>query len=504
MLTVAVWALTAQAQIEVRTEMQSTTASGDHAPLWLNANRYGLSSLDKTSGYVRAGLFRDSRQDTCNALRWGIGLDMAATTGFTSDAVLQQAYGEVGLMKGLLTIGSKEQPLELKNQELSTGSQTLGINARPVPQVRLSLPDYWEIPGTHGWIGLKGHLSYGWTTDDEWQRDFTDEQTRYTEHTWLHTKAGYARIGKNGKPLTVEIGLEMAAQFGGQSYLQTNSTELSCISNESGLKGMWHALVPSGHDANENDMDYKNIDGNHLGSWLMRINYDRHDWGVSVYADHFFEDQSMMFHIDYDGYGTDEEWNKRKDNDYLVYDLRDMLVGAELRLKTTKWVSNVLVEYIYTKYQSGPVYHDHTRHLSDHIGGNDNYYNHWVFTGWQHWGQVMGNPLYRSPLYNDDGRILTEDNRFWAWHIAAAGSPIEGLRYRLMCTWQRGFGTYDKPLSHPMHNMSLMGEARYCFPETSTLGGWSVKGALGLDRGGLLGDNFGMQLTIGKTLTVGK
>lgn len=503
-LIATIWAMMAQAQIEVRTEAQTTTASGEHAPLWLNANRHGLSSLEKTSGYVRAGMFRDSRQDSCKAVRWGLGLDMAATSGFTSDLVLQQAYAEVGLMKGLLTIGCKEQPMELKNQELSTGAQTLGINARPVPQVRLSLPDYWDIPGTRGWIGFKGHLSYGLTSDDEWQRDFTQEQTRYTEHAALHTKAGYARLGRKDKPLTVEIGLEMAAQFGGKSYLQTNSTELSCISNEGGLKGMWHALMPSGHDAIENDMDYKNIDGNHLGSWLVRINYDREDWGLSLYGDHFFEDQSQMFHLDYDGYGTGDEWNEWKSHDWLLYDFRDMLVGAELRLKASPWVSNIVVEYIYSKYQSGPIYHDHTRHLPDHIGGNDNYYNHWVFTGWQHWGQVMGNPLYRSPLYNDDARILVEDNRFRAFHIAAAGTPLEGLHYRLMCTWQRGFGTYDKPLSHPMRNVSLMGEATYRFPASTAFSGWSVRGALGLDRGSLLGDNFGLQLTIGKTLTVGR
>ena len=48
-----VWAAIAQAQMEVRLEAQSTTSDGDHTPLWLNANRYGLSSLEKANGYVR-------------------------------------------------------------------------------------------------------------------------------------------------------------------------------------------------------------------------------------------------------------------------------------------------------------------------------------------------------------------------------------------------------------------------------------------------------------------
>jgi hypothetical protein len=57
---------------------------------------------------------------------------------------IQQAYLDVRWRKAMLTVGSKEQPMEQKNQELSSGSQCLGINSRPVPQVRLSLPDFME------------------------------------------------------------------------------------------------------------------------------------------------------------------------------------------------------------------------------------------------------------------------------------------------------------------------------------------------------------------------
>ena len=119
-----------QAQIEVLTEAQVTAASGDHNPLWLNANKYGLSSLDKTNGYVRAGAFRSIDNDSSRRWAWGAGLDLAVAGGFTSTFVVHQAYGELRWLKGLLTVGSKEQPMELKNQELSSGSQTLGINAR--------------------------------------------------------------------------------------------------------------------------------------------------------------------------------------------------------------------------------------------------------------------------------------------------------------------------------------------------------------------------------------
>ena len=63
--------------------------------------------------------------------------------------------------------------MELKNNELSSGAQTLGKNARPVPQVRIALADYYTLPLTKGWLHLKGHIAYGKMTDDNWQHEFT-------------------------------------------------------------------------------------------------------------------------------------------------------------------------------------------------------------------------------------------------------------------------------------------------------------------------------------------
>jgi hypothetical protein len=203
-----------------------------------------------------------------------------------------------------------------------------------------------------------------------------------------------------------------------------------------------------------------------------------------------------MFHISFNGYGLGDEKGVRKKNRYFVYDFKDWMLGAELHLKQTPWLSHVVLEYLYTKYQGGPVYHDHTANISEHICGNDKYYNHNIFTGWQHWGQVMGNPLYLSPLYNKDGQIMVENNRFVAWHAGIDGQLHESLAYRVLATWQRGYGTYDRPYIDPEEDVSLMAEAEYRFPASSKLNGWAVKGAVALDRGKIYGDNTGFQLTV--------
>ena len=475
--------------LHYRAEMQATLSSGDNTPLWLNANKYGLSSLKTANGYIRGAIERPLSAD--DGRKWGVGygVDIAVAAGFTSKLIVQQAYVEGRWLKGTLTVGTKEYPMELKNQQLSSGSQTLGINARPVPQVRLALPEYWTIPGTKKWLSLKGHIAYGKTTDDNWQKDFVAPKNRYTEGTLYHSKAGYLKIGP-GK-FNVELGLEMACQFGGKSYFEVESNNWQWISNEGGLKGMWHAFVPGGGEVNETT--YQNASGNQLGSWIIRLNYDADTWALSAYLDHFFEDQSAMFMIDYDGYGKDDEWNTKKDNRYLLYDFKDMMLGVELKLKQCNWLNNVVLEYIYSKYQSGPVYHDRTKTISDHIGGNDNYYNHHIFTGWQHWGQVMGNPLYRSPIYNSDGSISVADNRFVAWHLGFSGKAAEPLSYRLLTTYQTGLGTYNDPFTSKQYNFSLLAELSWQLKN-----GWSLKGGFAMDKGKLLGDNYGAQLTIVK------
>lgn len=482
--------------LEYDIEMQSTFSEG-RTPLWLNANRYGLSSLDNTNGYLRAGVFRPLRTDS--ARRWGMGygLDVAVPYNFTSDFVVQQAFVEGRWLHGVMTVGSKEYPMELKNNLLSSGSQTLGINARPIPQVRIALPEYWTLPFAKGWLHLKGHIAYGRMTDDRWQHEFTNRKNKYADDVLFHSKAGYLKIGNEDVfcPFSLELGLEMAATFGGTAYRPDGKGGMTVLKGDTGLGAYWNAFVPGGYDTGETT--YQNVEGNHVGSWLIRMNWDTDMWRFSVYADKYFEDHSAMFQLDYDGYGQGEEWDEKKKSRYVLYDFKDIMLGMELNIKYDRWINDVVFEYIYSKYQSGPIYHDHTNTISDHIGGRDNFYNHSIYTGWQHWGQVIGNPLYRSPIYNEDGTIMVKDNRFMAFHLGIDGRPFPRFMYRVLASWQEGFGTYDEPYENKRNNFSLLVEGEYAFGG-KLLNGWKVKGGYGMDLGAILGDNYGFQVTVSK------
>ena len=75
--------------LEYRIDMQATFSKGK-TPLWLNANRYGLSSLKEANAYLRSSLIRPLSTDDHH--RWGVGygVDLVLPTHFTCKFIVQQ------------------------------------------------------------------------------------------------------------------------------------------------------------------------------------------------------------------------------------------------------------------------------------------------------------------------------------------------------------------------------------------------------------------------------
>lgn len=484
--------------MQLKIEASATVGSGDYAPMWLTSNRNGIVSPFTNSSYERVALSRNSDNDSCRLWKIGYGIDLMLNQHGLSPFMIHQAFGEVSYKLGTLTVGQKESTLEFKNDELSSGAQALGINAVPIPQVRLELNDFWIIPLGGRWVGFKGHIAYGRYTDDNWQKDFTEKKSRYVENQLYHSKAGFLRIHKPSSPLTITLGIEMAAQFGGTSYRFFKDGKLIGDKNGSGIKSYFNALLP-GFGSDNGEGLYGNCEGNTLGSWIARIDYDTKGSTFSLYADKFFEDHSAMFQIDYDGYGSGDDWNKKVGRKFIMYDFSDIMLGAEWKKHTPWYVDNVVVEYLHTKYQSGPINHDRTPQMSDHTAGLDSYYQHHIFTGWQHWGMVCGNPLYLSSYYNGKGEYMSHCTRFIAFHTGIGGTLSPRLTYRVLASWQRGWGTYDYIFPDPKENISAMCEVRYSNFKMFGIGNWGAKAAIGIDNGALRGNNFGVQATISKT-----
>lgn len=464
--------------IQYHTEETSVFSKGAFAPFWLTNNRYGLSTQENNSSLIRAGIFRNVNADSLRNWRIGYGADLAVPIGMDRHFVLQQLYADVQWKSLRLGIGQKERALELKNQALSSGGLTSGINARPIPQIRLELPDFLPIPGTRNWLAIKGHIAYGAYTDNAWQRQFNGGDTLcfYTANSLYHSKAGFMRIGNTERfPLTLTGGIEMSCQFGGEGWnLYDRYDHVGEFDPHQKLgnsfKDFWNAFIPGGNDVN--DGDYNNVAGNQLGSWHLSLDYTGNGWGLRAYAEHFFEDHSQMF------------WQ---------YGWKDMLYGIEAHLPHNPVVSSFVYEHLRTTDQTGSIYHDATDVLPVQISAIDDYYNHHIYGAWQHAGFTMGSPLLISPLYNGNHNIACYHNRVLAHHFGVSGKPCSQIGYRILFTHEKSLGRYIQPLTDPLYGNFLLLEATY---HPAWCQGLHITAAYAQNGGQLIGHSRGGMITL--------
>lgn len=461
--------------VEWKVTAQGSAGGGDNAPFWFTSNRFGLGPSTNYSGLSRVSLERKVENDSLRFWGVGYGVDIAGAYGkHVNRFVIQQAYLDVQWKMLRLSVGQKERYSELKNPELSTGGLTLGMNARPIPQVRFEMPEFWAIPGTKNWFAFKAHIAYGMYTDDKWQENFNaGTQNLYSSKSKFHSKALFIRIGNTAKfPLTFTGGLEMVCQFAGIGHNQHmyNSTE---IVKEVPLGGnVWTAFFPGGSDVNDG---FANASGNHIGSWHVRLDWRAKKWSVGAYMEHLFEDHSQMFMQ----YGF---W-------------KDMLLGLEINLPRNRYVSTVVYEHNYTRDQTGPILHDATPECPEQISALDDYYNHHNYGVWQHAGYVMGNPTILSPLYNSFfghlGSLSTFHNRINMHHIGLAGQPTDQFSWRALYSHESSLGTYERPTLDPLSANFLLLEAKYQFRA-----GIGLVLSYGHNDGNLLGVSNAAMLTV--------
>lgn len=472
--------------VEYNVGISGTASTGDYAPFWFSANRNGAGSIEPNSAYARASLIRNSEVDSLRRWRVGYGLDLIGGLNQPSAFNVLQAFAEVQYEKVRLSLGSKVQCQEFKNDELSSGGMTNSVNAVPIPQLRAELADWWNISGKSRLVFIKGHVSYGMLTDGWWQENNNGgKNLLYSKRSLYHSKAGYIRVGNERKfPLVGSIGLEMKTQFGGTVYNLANRGGAAATEGVdygygstnklgSGIKDFFHAFIPGGSDAN--DGDYSNVGGNQLGSWSVTLGWHGKDWKVQAYLDHFFEDHSMMF------------WQ---------YKWRDNLIGIEAQLPRNRFVSSAVVEFLNTMDQSGPIYHDKTDQIPTGLYGKDNYYSHHIYGGYQHWGQSLGNPLLLSPVYNGNGQLGCNYSRLRACHVGVNGDPTSEIHWRVLFSHLRTLGTYDAPTPNPLHASYFLAEVAY---KPHQLQGWKFQLSLGTNAGQLLGSSQGAMLTITKS-----
>ena len=414
----------AQDTLQYQVGTLSGAATQDYLPHWITANRFGI--LDNNE--ARVSLLRAQAKMTHRFTpRWSVtaGVDaIAKVSNQPNEVFLQQGYLKIRYGAFELSGGRVEETLGLPDPTLSSGALGVSGNARPVPSVRLAVPEFANVPFTRGYLQIKGTYVHGWLGPD-----------RYVTDPYLHEKSFYGKLG--GKlPVNLYAGVAHFVIWGGevdgQQIPDKFKDYVRVVTGTSALPG--GADDPFIGEA-------LNGAGDHLGVYDLGVSVALKPLTMQVYHQTLFEDRS--------GNG--------------ILRNRDRLVGISVKsTKKKALVSKVLYEFLYTKYQSGPGLTDPdggdgtdlTPNYGYRYGGRDNYYNNYLYkTGWTYQDRIIGTPLFftksRTRLYipgfvePDQGNFNFNvvNNRVVAHHIGVEGF-LGQAQYKLLSTFTQNYGTY--------------------------------------------------------------
>lgn len=449
--------------IEYNTSLSGYAATEKTLPFWAVSNQYGLVP-NGNGGLLQAGLFSDF--NTRHKIQFAYGVSGA---GYLSDAgnriLLDQLYISGRWRNLRLDLGMIHPDIEYNGISSTNGNIMYSGNARTMPGYNLRT-DYIAVPWTKKILSFK----FNWA-------DYKMIDERYVHHTLLHNKSFYVKI-KPSKRVEIIAGLEQWAQWGGTSPYGKQPSSLKD-----------YLRIVTAHEGGDgaSQSDQINVLGNHLGREHLRINYLADNYTLSFYHDIPFEDAS----------GTD--FRNFPDGTYALY------YGAKDK---SRWISDVIYEFYYTKYQSGS---RHDRPATPEeiaqqkpddpfygrvvLGGMDNYFNNGEYkSGWTLYGRTIGTPLMTPVPRNAEGLVLgILNNRIIGHHLGIKGCAFNKVPYKAMFTYTMNYGTYHKPFPQTTNQFSFGLEGSV--PQINKLPFNIDLGVYG-DFGKLLPNNIGISVKL--------
>lgn len=476
--------LSAEFPVALDGSVIANVGSGDFAPFYMMSNRFGILTQPYS---VLARISVDKKMDFNRRFSFGFGADFiggySSSCGYERYSLknndfemiqrrpaavrAQQLYAEIKYRSLFLTAGVKEIGSAMLNDRLSSGDITWSANFRPVPGVRAGFHGFEDIPFTNGWVQINGEFFYGRPNDNHWLEDHYNYYNYYvTTGRWINYKRVYFRTNPE-KLVSVTVGMQAAAQFGGTQYEYSAGELLEKNKAPLGLKEFVNMLIPHQGEGF--------WEGNHLGSWDFKSTIQiGNGHQINAYFQWPWEDGSGIGKMNgFDGLWGIEYHNSR----------RGIITGA-------------VVEYLDFTNQSGPLHWDPDDFpgttITDWATGSDDYYNHYFYNGYACFGISQGSPFMTSPIYNRDGYMRFVDNKVRGFHVAVEGVVSDRLNYRAMFSYRQAWGSGYIPRVNKAHDTSAMIEGEWYVPYAD---GLSLKGAVAVDRGDIFGNNFGVSLT---------
>jgi len=491
----------AEFDITYKGSVTANAGSGDLAPYYIASNRGGTVTQQYSTLLSAA-----ARHDMDTTVRFSYGFGAEVWAGWASNATydrynasvaewnankqhpariwLQQLYGEVKFRGVFAELGQKTLESPWLDTSLSSGDLIMSGNARPPIGARGGFVNFQNIPFTKGWVQITGELGWYRLKDDKWLENHYNYYNHFvTTDYWFHYKNIYFRT-KPTKPFVFTFGAQASCQFGGTANYYQNGVLTQTVKMDANLRTFCRTLIAGNSGSSVGDKGY--VEGNHVGSWDVILQYTfKGGHRLRGYYQSIWEDGSSIGKMN----GFDGLW------------------GLEYRHPNRWWINGAVIEYIDLTNQSGHIHWSPFDHESTPITkkttGNDDYYNNYIYNGYQNRGMSIGSPFVRSTIYNLDGYMRYRDNLMRGFHIGITGSITPELDYRILGSYRKCWGTPGILRAESVHDTSMLFEATY---SPARVKGLAVKAQFAFDRGSLYGDATGglLSVTYRGNLTLGK
>ena len=403
-------------------------SSGGSLPFWAVSNQSGI--MPENNGAV-ALLSAYKPFDESHTLQWQAGASLAANyqtaaEGSPLQGFVDELYAGVRWKVLSADLGMMHREREFLGADPALGSLSLSEghiiesnNARTIPGYKLVL-EPWAIPFTGGHLLLNGVWGDYKTIDD-----------RFVKGALVHRVQGF---------LTFDSLNHFYAQFGIDHYALWGGTpsDPKYVSIDVNFSNYFRICTGRSASPSGSRSDQMNCLGDHGGAERLRIGWKADKYDILFQLEKPYNDKSGM------------RFNNFPDGIYtLHWGLKDK----------RNWISDALVEFHYTMWQSGTIHERETddsgaqidwhQNKSLNIFGMDSYFTNGEYkSGWTHFGRMIGCPLFFTST-SASGITSVGNNRYRAVHLGVSGMLFRKAPYKLMLTFSDNYGTYSSPYIPP-------------------------------------------------------
>lgn len=386
----------------------TTGYNGPEIPFWMRSNQFGNIPADGLSLGVIPSV---SKVYTGNKkIDWAFSAEGRLNVSDSTHFIFTEGYLKTRLGPFEISGGRIRQTTGLCDTMLSSGSYSVSGNALGIPQIQISIPDFYTLPFLGHIFAIKGNYVHGWIGD--WYNE--NGRIENTTPTYLHQKSLYARIGKQDNKLKLYGGFNHQVVWGNEKKIMGDDFTLSTFQT--------FIYANLGKKYNGDSIKQTRV-GNSLGSIDLGFEYRFRNIRLLVYRQSFYDAGALYYTANWlDGLNGVSIINCRENSHKIGW-------------------KRFLIEFFYSKNQAGEKWSRFTPSpFEDYY--NNNYYE----GGWSYKGVGIGNPFITPRGTTRKGLPAPSGYYFINNRVAAIYGAFDAIVYKWhvisKVSYSINYGTY--------------------------------------------------------------